>query len=198
MGFLLSLFLGLLPMLVFAWVVYWLDRYEKEPLALLGGVFLWGAIGAATAAFVINTLFGIGVYLFTSSEAATDLATGSLIAPVVEEILKGLAVLTVFLLARSEFELVHGWHRLCRDRRPGFRSHRERLLHLQSRIFGRQLRRAALGGIRAHLPGWLAAPLLYRLFWYWIGTLPYEPECCAENIRSAGWVGSGDHVSFAA
>jgi protease PrsW len=104
MGFLLSLMLGLLPMLVFAWVIYWLDRYEKEPLLLLGGVFLWGAIGAATAAFVINTLFGVGVYLFTSSEAATDLATGSLIAPVVEETLKGLAVLTIFLLARSEFD----------------------------------------------------------------------------------------------
>jgi RsiW-degrading membrane proteinase PrsW (M82 family) len=104
MGFLLSLFLGLAPMLVFAWVIYWLDRYEKEPLVLLGGVFLWGAIGAAAAAFVLNTLFGVGVYLFTSSEAATDLATGMLIAPVVEETLKGLAVLAVFLLARSEFD----------------------------------------------------------------------------------------------
>ncbi len=91
-------------MLVFAWVIYWLDRYEKEPLLLLGGVFLWGAIGAATAAFLVNTLFGVGIYLFTSSEAATDLATGTLIAPVVEETLKGLAVLTVFLLARSEFD----------------------------------------------------------------------------------------------
>jgi RsiW-degrading membrane proteinase PrsW (M82 family) len=104
MGFLLSLFLGLAPMLVFAWVIYWLDRYEKEPVLLLGGVFLWGAVGAAAAAFVVNTLFGVGVYLFTSSEAATNLATGTLIAPVVEEILKGLAVLTVFLLARSEFD----------------------------------------------------------------------------------------------
>jgi RsiW-degrading membrane proteinase PrsW (M82 family) len=104
MGLLLSLFLGLLPMLVFSWVIYWLDRYEKEPLLLLGVVFLWGAIGAATAAFVLNTIFGVGVYLFTSSELATDLATGSLIAPVVEETLKGLAVLTIFLLARSEFD----------------------------------------------------------------------------------------------
>jgi len=104
MGFLLSLFLGLAPMLVFAWVLYCLDRYEKEPFLLLGGVFLWGAIGAAAAAFVINTIFGVGVYLFTNSAAATDLATGSLIAPLVEEILKGLAVLAVFLLARGEFD----------------------------------------------------------------------------------------------
>jgi RsiW-degrading membrane proteinase PrsW (M82 family) len=104
MGLLLSLFLGLAPMLVFAWVIYWLDRYEKEPFLLLGGVFLWGAIGATTAAFVVNTIFGVGVYLFTSSEAATNLATGSLVAPLVEETLKGLAVLAVFLLARDEFD----------------------------------------------------------------------------------------------
>jgi RsiW-degrading membrane proteinase PrsW (M82 family) len=104
MGLFLSLFFGVAPMLVFAWVIYWLDRYEKEPLLLLGIVFLWGAIGAATAAFVINTTFGVGVYLLTSSSTATDLVTSTLIAPVVEETLKGLAVLTVFLLARSEFD----------------------------------------------------------------------------------------------
>jgi RsiW-degrading membrane proteinase PrsW (M82 family) len=103
-GFLLSFFLGLAPMLVFAWVIYWLDRFEKEPLLLIGGVFLWGAIGAASAAFLINTIFGLGVYLFTSSTSATDLATGTLIAPIVEEVLKGLAVLTVFLLAHNEFD----------------------------------------------------------------------------------------------
>jgi len=104
MGFFLSLFFGLAPMLIFAWVIYWLDRYEKEPILLLGVVFLWGAIGAATVAFVVNTIFGVGVYLVTSSGSATDLVTGTLIAPVVEETLKGLAVLTIFLLVRSEFD----------------------------------------------------------------------------------------------
>jgi len=104
MGFLLSLFLAVVPMLFSAWVIYWLDRYEKEPLAFLGGVFLWGAIGAAAGAFVVNTLFDVGVYLFTNSEAASELATGSLVAPVAEEALKGLAVLTVFLLAHNEFD----------------------------------------------------------------------------------------------
>lgn len=61
---------------------------------------------AAGAAFIINTLFGAGVYLFTGSEIATDLTTGTLIAPIVEESLKGFAVLIVFLIFRREFDSI--------------------------------------------------------------------------------------------
>lgn len=109
MPLIVSLMCGFLPMLFFAWLVYWLDRYEKEPKILLGGVFLWGAILAAGAAFMLNTALGVGVYLFTNDETATELATGSLIAPVIEELLKAAAVLLVFLIARKEFDsLVDG------------------------------------------------------------------------------------------
>lgn len=104
MGLLLSIFFGFVPMFFFAWFVYWLDRYEKEPKMLLGLVFFWGAIVAAGGAFFINTLLGLGVYMFTGSEGATELTTGSLIAPVVEESLKGFAVLIVFFLFRREFD----------------------------------------------------------------------------------------------
>ena len=106
MGVFLSFLAGLLPMLFFAWIVYWIDRFEKEPKILLGVVFIWGAVIAAGSAFVINTMVGMGVYLFTGSEAATDLTTGALIAPIVEESLKGLAVLLVFLIFRSEFDSI--------------------------------------------------------------------------------------------
>jgi RsiW-degrading membrane proteinase PrsW (M82 family) len=67
---------------------------------------MWGAVIAAGAAYLINTLLGLGVYVFTSSEAITQLTTGSLIAPVVEECLKGLAVLAVFFLFYSEFDSI--------------------------------------------------------------------------------------------
>jgi len=106
MAFLLSLVLGALPMFFFAWVIYWLDRYEKEPGPLLAVVFLWGALIVAAAAFLVNSLLGAGVYLFTHSEATANFATGSLIAPIVEELLKGLAVLVVFLLAHHEFDSI--------------------------------------------------------------------------------------------
>lgn len=106
MGLLLALFFGFVPVFFFAWFIYWMDRFEKEPKFLLGAVFLWGAIVAAGMAFVVNTSLATGVYLFTRSEAAANLTTGTLIAPVVEEIFKGLAVLVVFLAARHEFDSI--------------------------------------------------------------------------------------------
>jgi RsiW-degrading membrane proteinase PrsW (M82 family) len=106
MPLLASLFFGFAPMLLFAFFVYWIDRYEKEPRLLLMGVFLWGAIIAAGSAFVINTLFGLEFYFLSGSERFADLATGSLVAPAVEETLKGLAVLLVFLFLRREFDSV--------------------------------------------------------------------------------------------
>ena len=106
MGLIVSGFIGYAAALLFAYILYWLDRYEKEPLLLLGGVFLWGAVVAAGSAFLINTTLGLGIYVFTGSNSATDIATGSFIAPLVEETLKGLAVLGVFLVFRREFDSV--------------------------------------------------------------------------------------------
>jgi len=103
---LVSLVCGFIPMFIFAAFVYWLDRYEKEPKALLGGAFFWGVVIAAGGAFIINTAFGIGIYLFTGSEAATEIGTASVVAPIVEEFLKGLAVLIVFLLFYREFDSI--------------------------------------------------------------------------------------------
>jgi len=93
-------------MLLFAFLVYWLDHYEKEPKLLLGGVFAWGAIVAAGGAFLINTLLGTGIYLFTGSETATNLSTSAVIAPIIEESLKGFAVIIVFLFFRREFDSI--------------------------------------------------------------------------------------------
>jgi RsiW-degrading membrane proteinase PrsW (M82 family) len=106
MPFLVSFLFGFFPMLFFAFVLYWFDRYEKEPKVFLVAVFLWGAVVAAGGGFFINTILGVGVYLFTGSETATELATGSLIAPFIEELLKGCAILIVFLVFRQEFDSI--------------------------------------------------------------------------------------------
>lgn len=106
LAFIVSFVLSFGAALVCAWLIYWVDRYEKEPLLLLGGVFAWGAIVAAGAAFVINSTLGLGIYIFTGSEGVTDLTTASLIAPVIEESLKGFAVLVVFLVFRREFDSI--------------------------------------------------------------------------------------------
>lgn len=106
MAFLAALFFGFVPMFLFAYILYWLDRYEKEPIPLVIGVFVWGMLVAAGGSYVLNTLFGIGVFAITGSEALSNLTTGSISAPLVEEGLKGLAVVLVFLVFRKEFDSI--------------------------------------------------------------------------------------------
>lgn len=101
---LLALFLSFAPAFGYAALVYWLDRYEKEPLVLLGGVFAWGALVATIGAIVAQVFLEGAVHLATGSPEAADLAGTTVFAPLTEESLKGLAVLAVFLLLRREFD----------------------------------------------------------------------------------------------
>ncbi len=106
MALLASFFFAFIPAFFMAAIIYWLDRYEKEPLILLGAAFFWGAVVAAGGAFILNTIFGLGIYALTGSGDVADQATASLVAPFVEEGLKGIAVLLVFLFFRSEFDSI--------------------------------------------------------------------------------------------
>ena len=42
----LSVFAATVPMLGCLWLVWWLDRYNREPVPLVFAVFAWGAIFA--------------------------------------------------------------------------------------------------------------------------------------------------------
>jgi protease PrsW len=105
-GFGLSIFLGFVPMFFLAGIMYWLDRYEKEPKVLLGGVFSWGAIVAVIGALVLQVMLGAGVVALTGSTALEEITGASLFAPITEEILKGMAVLLVFVFVRKEFDSI--------------------------------------------------------------------------------------------
>jgi RsiW-degrading membrane proteinase PrsW (M82 family) len=109
MGLVAAVLISFACALLYAAGVYWLDRYEKEPRRLLGGVFTWGALFAAAAAYVANGWLTRGLYTAGSSAALANLLSTRLLAPVLEESLKGLAVLAIFLLYRHEFDsLVDG------------------------------------------------------------------------------------------
>lgn len=103
---LVSFLLSFLPAFFYASFMYWLDRYEKEPRLLLGGVFLWGAVFAMVAALVAEVVFGAGLAALTGSQALSDLIGTSLVAPIIEESVKGLAVLFVFAALRREFDSI--------------------------------------------------------------------------------------------
>lgn len=106
MVFVLAIVLSFVPAFLGAAWLYWVDRYEKEPRLLLVGAFIWGAVVATFGALVANTVFQTSVYLFTGSESAAEVTTAVISAPVVEEALKGLAVLIVVLALRNEFDTV--------------------------------------------------------------------------------------------
>jgi RsiW-degrading membrane proteinase PrsW (M82 family) len=103
-GILLSVLAGLIPMVIYALTLVFFDRYEKEPPLLMIGVFLWGAIVAAGAALILNTIFGISLFAVTGDEALAMGGTAVISAPLIEETVKGLAVVGVVLFFRHEFD----------------------------------------------------------------------------------------------
>lgn len=100
---LISIIAAAIPVLFYIGIVYWVDRYEKEPIWLLAATFLWGAVPSILIAYVANGVLGLPFYLLTSA-ANADLLVAGLIAPVVEETVKGAAVLGIFLLWRDEID----------------------------------------------------------------------------------------------
>src|SRR5262249_40927802 len=105
-GIVISLIFGITPMAILAIILTWFDRYEKEPVWLMIGVFLWGFVVAAGVAIILNPLFGIVLFVASGSSGLADLGAAVLSAPIVEESVKGLAVLIVFLFFRYEFDSI--------------------------------------------------------------------------------------------
>ncbi len=96
-GALVGLLLALLPVYPVAATLLWLDRLENEPRSLILFAAAWGA----TAAVVISLVLSIGTMVVTGASEETSTV---LVAPVVEEIAKGLAVVGVLLIRRREFD----------------------------------------------------------------------------------------------
>jgi RsiW-degrading membrane proteinase PrsW (M82 family) len=93
------------PAILFAW---YLDRREHESPLLLAGAALWGAVVGASMSLVFNnTLYGYLVHLAKQSGGkilgiSAETFTSVLASPVVEEAIKGVAILVLFWLLRSE------------------------------------------------------------------------------------------------
>jgi len=104
MGILLVMLLSFVPMLLYALLLWWLDRYEKEPLYLLAFAFLWGAIPAIILSLLLEVLLDIPILAVSNSALTYDLLGSSFSAPLVEEGVKALAVLGLFLFFRREID----------------------------------------------------------------------------------------------
>ncbi|HNC08149.1 MAG TPA: PrsW family intramembrane metalloprotease [Anaerolineales bacterium] len=101
--FVVSILLGVLPMSGFAFFVSWLDRYKKGRWYVLVFAFLWGLVIAGSGAYAINTMLNARLLSWADSATVREYGSISVIAPIVEEFLKGLAVVLIYWLARREF-----------------------------------------------------------------------------------------------
>ena len=106
MAFLAAFILSFAPALLFAWIIYWTDRYEPEPISLIWSVFTWGSIVAAGAAFLLNTLSQPILAHYFEVPAKAIFAQRTLVAPIVEEFLKAFAVLAIFIVRTDEFDSI--------------------------------------------------------------------------------------------
>lgn len=80
-----------------------LDRYDPEPPYALVLCLLWGACAACGFSALINSIVGEVATAVAGPWAGRALAT-AVVAPIVEEFWKGLAVLGVFYFLRNEFD----------------------------------------------------------------------------------------------
>lgn len=101
-----SLVLALLPLGIWLPAILALDRLEPEPPRALVVAFLWGAGVATLLAGIVNTL-GLELVAGPLLGPETGLyAVATLVAPVVEEILKGAVLFGMLWFHRHELD---GW-----------------------------------------------------------------------------------------
>ena len=86
------------PTAFYTLLLWWLDRYEKEPLHLLLVTFVWGAIPALALAVLAELAVGTAAISMFGPGSET-----TIVAPVVEEVLKALVLIGIFVFARREF-----------------------------------------------------------------------------------------------
>lgn len=99
-GLVAGILLSAVPVFPVIAVFLWLDRYEAEPASLLAFAFAWGAAVATFGALVINTA---SVHEIEKAGGDPTIAAVA-VAPLVEESLKGLAILLILLTRRREFD----------------------------------------------------------------------------------------------
>ncbi|WP_345616315.1 PrsW family intramembrane metalloprotease [Streptomyces sanyensis] len=102
-GFLVGLGLATLPVPLLLAAFRWLDRVDPLPWRNLVFSFAWGACAAALISLLANTLATRWIATATADPASADTLGATVVAPVVEESAKGVALLLLFLLRGREF-----------------------------------------------------------------------------------------------
>ncbi len=102
LGLPLAFLAAAVPTVFWVLLIGWFDRYEKEPWLLLLVAFLWGSLGSLFLSIIVEVILGMPVSLIGGNLAS--ILGSSMIAPVVEEVSKGLMILLFFVFWHREFD----------------------------------------------------------------------------------------------
>jgi RsiW-degrading membrane proteinase PrsW (M82 family) len=94
---------SLVATVIYVVIVWRLDRYEKEPVRLLGLAFLWGMIPAVIMSVFLEDVWS-SIATALAGETISDFLGYIFAAPVVEESIKGLALLVFLVFAYREVD----------------------------------------------------------------------------------------------
>jgi len=84
-------------------VIWWLDRYEREPFWLTLLVFAWGAFGGTSMGCLCSMPCVLGAAA-AAGEAAGQVFGAVVVAPVVEVLTKGLVFIALLLTRHLDNE----------------------------------------------------------------------------------------------
>jgi RsiW-degrading membrane proteinase PrsW (M82 family) len=99
-----ALILALFPPVIYLLVVWWADRYEREPLTLILVTFVWGALPALLLAAALRLGFEVPLQVLGRHRLAV--VSGTMLAPLIEELLKAAAIALIYWRWRDEFDNV--------------------------------------------------------------------------------------------
>ena len=101
-GIVISLSAAIIPSILYIGVLYWADRYEKEPKRLLAAAFAWGAIPAILVAIFARIFFQLPSELL--GPVAIEAIQAGVFAPLIEELLKGAIIVIIARRFALEFD----------------------------------------------------------------------------------------------
>jgi RsiW-degrading membrane proteinase PrsW (M82 family) len=94
----LSMLFAVVPLLFALWVVWWLDRYDREPWWMVGTTFAWGGIGGVIFALIGSAIVMLPIEFLFSPEVADGIGA-TFVAPLIEEPGKAL-ILFIIVFSR--------------------------------------------------------------------------------------------------
>ncbi len=101
-GSVLGILAAVFPALFYVGMLYWSDRYEKEPASLLAVAFFWGALPALVIAILVRIFYQLPPNLL--SPQLLQFASVVLLSPLLDEVLKGVVVVFIASRYRREFD----------------------------------------------------------------------------------------------